>query len=419
MYTHVAFVSAHSHDSGSTLVSPVTPSNGLSSDALRRHSKTCSRRGERSEVPRARQGRKRRSCDGCHVKKLQCDGLSPCARCISSGIECLGNQTLSSLATGPCRFVQEDTTSPENNIDNIHTCLSFLQSYTDPSHECITDALVAKGVLAEANADSQDLAEDYDDVNGFFTNIGDLFPEMFTVRGPTGSELPTAVDSSPMKVQSRLKELISQLLALDVPRTTYEYPYRTGYAHQRALQLFTPENLTQFIEAYFMYAHPHFPFIHRPTFDALAVSLPLLLAVFLAGSVHCVPQDDALGARSFFELGERYIFGALSRQITGNDGGVDERIQLIQAALLMYCLQMNSNSVQIRRRIRIERFPALVTYGRALGLHATKRSVSSIDPEWTDFIAQETRIRYDFTIIVSKAKLMAEDWEPICSWQMQ
>ncbi|OAL44239.1 hypothetical protein IQ07DRAFT_592320 [Pyrenochaeta sp. DS3sAY3a] len=383
-------------------------------DALRRHSKTCSHRGERREIARAKQGRKRRSCDGCYSRKLRCDGLSPCSQCISSRIECivsLVNFNVSSIAKERSGFVHEESASLENDLHKVHLPLSFLRSYTDTSHECITDALVAKGVLAEVNADqSQNPAMDHDELNKVFAeDIEDLFPDMFTtlcpdqVKNHISLKQPTAIYSSATKIRLRLKELISQILGLDAPPFDFGYPQDTREAHHAAIQLFTPDNLTRFLHAYFTYAHPHFPFIHRPTFDAFDVTLPLLLAVFLGGSIHCYPQDDALRARSFFDLGERYIFGILSQQTDKSECGLDEQVQLLQAALLMYCLQMNFNSVQIRRRIRTLRFPDLVAYGRALGVLAARSSAPEVVPEWTYFIAQETSIRLGTYLFLADA----------------
>lgn len=313
------------------------------------------------------------------------------------------------MAKGRSGFVREESSPPEHGRENIHVPLSFLRSYTDPSHECITDALVAKGVLAEVNAHQpQNLAVDRDELNEVFAeDIEDLFPDMFTtlcasqVKNHISPKLPTAIHSSPTKIRLRLKELISQILVSDAPSSTCGYPQDTREPHHAAIQLFTPDNLTRFLEAYFTYAHPHFPFIHRPTFDALDVTLPLLLAVFLGGSVHCFPQDDALRARSFFELGERYIFGILSQQTDRSECGLDERVQLLQAALLMYCLQMNFNNVQTRRRIRTLRFPDLVAYGRGLGVLAATRLAPEVVPDWSYFIAQETIIRYEFLMAIS------------------
>ena len=161
-----------------------------------------------------------------------------------------------------------------------------------------------------------------------------------------------------------------------------------------ARAVFTGHNILQYVTAFFTYFHPHTPFIHRPSFNIETVSMPLLLAISLLGSVFAAPQDDALSARYFFDLGEEYVFGLMHQTSTADSYTNDGRIQILQAAVLMHGLQIDSNNDCVRLRIRTHRFPAIVAALRRLELFGTVRTPQSGIAGWDQFIADEVKIRY-------------------------
>lgn len=57
-------------------------------DVLRRHYKTCPRRGLAPIPTPLKKGKRRRACDGCVVSKLSCDSEQPCESCLSRGKLC-------------------------------------------------------------------------------------------------------------------------------------------------------------------------------------------------------------------------------------------------------------------------------------------------------------------------------------------
>ncbi|RSL51249.1 hypothetical protein CEP53_008510 [Fusarium sp. AF-6] len=76
--------------------------------------------------------------------------------------------------------------------------------------------------------------------------------------------------------------------------------------------VFTEANLVQFVQAYFSRLHAYIPIIHRPTFQIETAPLPLLISIFLFGSLCYASQDAAISARDFFDLAEVYIFSHLT-----------------------------------------------------------------------------------------------------------
>jgi hypothetical protein len=248
-----------------------------------------------------------------------------------------------------------------------------------------------------------------EDFESLFLDIFLGFPTEQNIR-PVNTQLDALLPAPTPALQARMDQLVSQLAIYRPHPDVDDSPaYRSEMAS--AQTVFTAENLHSYVAAYFDYAHPHFPFVHRASFDVLSVSLPLLLAVFMTGSVHCVPQDGALSARSFFDLAEEYVFDMLQRLLIDDDSTDGDWIQTVQAALLMHALRINSNDVHIRRRLRIRRHPMLVASARNLDLLVTKRSAYLAARDWDRFVAEETRIRYVLSGSWKIAhKLINADW---------
>ncbi len=141
----------------------------------------------------------------------------------------------------------------------------------------------------------------------------------------------------------RANEMVSQLsMTYDfIKKNDPEAP--VSFDKALAECVFTETNLRQFVRAYFHHLHWYNPIIHRPTFHIETAHLPLLLAVFLFGSLCCTPQDAALSAREFFDLAEEYVFShpTLKRPVEdrGSGGGSSEEIEILQAALTIEIVQ--------------------------------------------------------------------------------
>lgn len=91
-------------------------------DSARRHSRTCSSRGDRPLPPNAKRGRKLHACNECSQVKLSCDAKSPCARCTSRRLTCTYGRF--------CKDLKECTGPPSKR--SIHPALSFLLGCANP-----------------------------------------------------------------------------------------------------------------------------------------------------------------------------------------------------------------------------------------------------------------------------------------------
>ncbi|KAF1845290.1 uncharacterized protein K460DRAFT_311499, partial [Cucurbitaria berberidis CBS 394.84] len=349
----------------------------LRHDALRRHLKTCLTVEQCDALHASKRGRKPRACQNCQSKKIQCDRNRPCKRCASSQVDC-------SYA-----FVDD------GDLESSHVPITFLRNYTDPLLGSVSDAFV----LSAAHA------EPFDELGESFTSymyddyMEDLFSGVFSDFYPNESVEPIDSIRAPISFLSsplieKRKETILSLLAnqYNSAHDTFRFP-RGHFPVELARAVFTGNNIAKCVTAFFTICHLYAPFVHRPSFDIEKVSLPLLIAITLLGSVCAAPQDDVLSARYFFELGEEYVFRLLHQVGTVSDQSNDESIEIVQAAVLMHALQMDPNDDGVRLRIRAQRFPAIVAALRRLDLFGTVRKAYTRLADWDIFIADEVKIR--------------------------
>jgi hypothetical protein len=272
--------------------------------------------------------------------------------------------------------------------------MTFMLNYTNPVLESVSDAFAISGAHAEPTMDSTTKSEP---PAGFFHDeyMAGLFSGIFSGL-ETDQEMElidqavTALPmSSPTSMQHRADEMILLLTAQhDLTQDTNGH-----FPIAMARSVFTSTNLVEFVSSFFHFFHPHTPFIHRPMFDMDNVSIHLLLAVFLVGSIFCTPQDDALATRCFFGLAEEYVFQLLREVIVRPSSSCDVNIQVVQAAVLIHALQVNSNHEGVRLRVRVNRFPEIVAAMRHLDLFGVAHTRNLKLGAWEQFIVDETKIR--------------------------
>jgi hypothetical protein len=236
-----------------------------------------------------------------------------------------------------------------------------LRNYTGPSLRAVSDAFALSAAHPEPSKEPELVSnrpvtyihDDY--LEDLFS---DVFPDLYTDQD-VGTIDSTPVPVSfpwPLPIPSRVEALLSLLTnQYNLNPRAFAFP-TNRFPVEVVRAVFTSNNIVQYLTAFFAYFHPHTPFIHRPSFNIETVFLPLLLAMSLLGSVFAAPQDDALSARYFFDLGEQHVFGLLHQMTIADSYSNDERIQLLQAAVLMHAIQMASNNDGIRLRIRTHRF---------------------------------------------------------------
>jgi hypothetical protein len=278
--------------------------------------------------------------------------------------------------------------------------MTFLLNYTDPFLESVSDAYPMSG--AHAYSAVETLPEPYPSLDtlqdGYITDLfSGIFTDFTVDRGPQPSNaLPKgfALQSSPA-IQHQVGAMIS-LLATQYALTPQVISVSShGFPMELARTIFTCDHLAEYVAAFFSSFHPHTPFIHRPTFDIEQASPHVLLAVSLLGSIFATPHDDALCARYFFDLAEEHVFGVLRGAIDGETYASSEIIEIVQAAVIMYSLQVNSNHEPIRHRMRVARFAEIVAAMRHLDLFRTVRASKKGMRTWEHFIADEVKIRFD------------------------
>lgn len=203
----------------------------------------------------------------------------------------------------------------------------------------------------------------------------------------------------PSTLLARLEELVDQLaethriMAL-CGKTTEQFNLPL------AKRVFTVLNLDYFLWVFFGRSQPYHPILHPPTFNKETASLPLLLAVFLMGSLFSPPIDDSISAQSFYDLAEEYIFthpemgyilGAASAE-----EGEGYKIEILQAALLVVAMQNHRHNATTRRRLRAQRLPILTTAVRLSGALSAKHPpdfANNPGYSFRQFLEEELKIR--------------------------
>ncbi|KAF5004387.1 hypothetical protein FDECE_9107 [Fusarium decemcellulare] len=259
------------------------------------------------------------------------------------------------------------------------------------------------GILIEPFSSKEDLAP----TDGLLCGQADDFPSLFeTVSCDFGVDISspcqTLSRSNQPVLAQRASEMVIQL-SMTYGLVMQEDPVsRVKFDIVAARSLFTEINLRQFVRAYFHQIHWYNPIIHRGTFDIETVSLPLLISIFLFGTLCCPSHDTALSARDFFDIAEEFIFRHPTFRRLLEDrsprGNTVEDIQLLQAAYTIEIVQNGSNDTNTRRRLRLVRHPSLVAAMRISGLFGAKRKSSPqlsmyAVSDWQAFVLDETRVR--------------------------
>jgi hypothetical protein len=167
--------------------------------------------------------------------------------------------------------------------------------------------------------------------------------------------------------------------------------------------LFTSDNVVAFCALYFACWSPHCPILHRPTFDLAKVHPPLLLAVFLIGEAYSAGHDASL-AQAYYDIAEDYAFTHPKFQELLDDdlypsSTASASLEPLQAAYLIVLVQMCSNNLLSRRRVRSSRYNDVIRVARGMQLFDSKNEYldtgqrDHVDFDWHGFVRQESKIR--------------------------
>lgn len=359
------------------------------SDALRRHYQSCSRlRGQAKPLP-SRPGRRRRACDACASGRTVCDGHTPCTACLQTNKSCsyrrLGAQpgesrqqfTDSSSILTSNRARQQDLISDRRGTDKAS--LPFLLNYsaTSDRHPGDVNQVSTELATTEANEGEKDtslpsLHLEADKTDLFAEDSWNMF--FGTIQDTAGQQtlpLPEGLDD-----QEKRRMASQRILSCLLETQSANPIVREHFDLNRAQEFFQEENILNSIVAYFeQTVRPRSRIILKSTFKLDSTSSPLLLSMILMGASCGMAEDLKLQAAEYVEMAEIAVFESQcfhdlvhgARRAKG-DLLSSQSVEVIQAAILVILLQISSPKSTTRRRIRIQRYPALVSAARVTGL---------------------------------------------------
>lgn len=133
-------------------------------------------------------------------------------------------------------------------------------------------------------------------------------------------------------------------------------------------QLFGPSNLRRFLQLYWTLWHPHWPCIHKPTFQYHTTPSMLLAALVLIGASLSPRSQDRENACIWFDIVEEWVFS--DNYVTIVTMGCDDhntstqdniaKVKLLQATFAVCIYQLWQGGESAKNRVRRCRFNVLV-----------------------------------------------------------
>lgn len=343
-----------------------------------------------------KRGRKRKACDACALSRVACDGDSPCESCLLKGLDCIYGRVQHSLSAasdeGPYKPDHRETP----NFQRIP--ISFLLNFTDPtiqsSHDSQRLLATSDRTAGLANrTSSYDLVE-LDQLIETWPSIFRTFINVDALDAPSRSlDLPYGLNES-----TNLTELIDGLIRY-LEQAPIPHFRKNKLDQVKARAFFSEANIITFVDGFFENAYKSNPFIHKASFNINTASPHLLLAILLLGST-CVSPEDASTAEVYCDAVEYSIFeGPEFRRLLFEEkspGPSYGNIELIQASILLIELQASRPQLEVKRRIRVQRLPAIVSLVRLLNLTRAVND-TTIDNETmdlTEYVHKEVLVRF-------------------------
>lgn len=276
--------------------------------------------------------------------------------------------------------------------------ISFLLNFTDPSIQSPYDTqrLLTTSDRTPGPAhrtSSGDLVE-FDQLIETWPSIFRTFVNFDALDPPSRSpDLPYGLDES-TDLAELIDGLIRYLEQAPVPQ------FRKNMLDKvKARAFFSEANIIPFVNAFFENAYKSNPFIHKASFNINTASPHLLLAILLLGST-CISPEDASAAEVYCDAVEYCIFeGPEFRRLLfeeKNPGPSTGNIELIQASIILIELQASRPQLEARRRVRVQRLPAMVSLVRLMNLTRVLND-TAIDNETmdaTEYVHKEVLVRF-------------------------
>lgn len=148
-------------------------------------------------------------------------------------------------------------------------------------------------------------------------------------------------------------------------------------AHMSYKNFFSPPQLHKFLDLYWKRWYPNWPAIHKPLFDPLQTPTLLMAAMAIIGACHSSEPQDREASNFWADVVEELVFNELD-MITGEtfDGHHRHVVKLLQAACIMVFYQNWNGTKATKKRMRRQRFGALVSVCNFLveKLHRQRKS---------------------------------------------
>lgn len=350
-------------------------------DALRRHYQSCPGIGSQKPLPH-KPGRRRKACDNCAKNRIICNGRLPCRSCSSQGTQCsyrrLDNHrdAQANASPGSSRTQPPQTSQDEPEDDSGKLSVPFLLNYSATSNHHPGE--VNNVLSALAIADSKDKKRDAGVPSSFlepernelfFEESWSLFFGSYQDQDlPETSYLPRGLDdiNERQRAASRIIEALHGD-CIETPKKPEDI---------RADRFFTEDTIQEFIVAYFdRTVRPRSRIVLKSCFHLPSTSTPLLLSILLMGAICGGSNEAKSNATDYADKAESILFDDPSFQRLvyrkaqpQYDPLQDIEIEFIQAAILIILIQISSPNPESRRRVRIHRYPLLVSVARATGL---------------------------------------------------
>lgn len=388
------------------------------SDALRRHYQSCSRlRGQLRPTP-SKPGRRRKACDNCANSRIVCDGRTPCATCQQSDKPCsyrrletqrrTAHQEGVDISTLPTssQAKQQEEVDVRSGADKAS--LPFLLNYSATSDRHPGDVNHVLTQLATTEVHRKEPDTSLPSLHLDVEKTG-LFAE-----DPWGLFFGTSQDTEmkenlplPQGLEDREKRCVATERVLQCILHTKSANPTVAEACDvaRAREFFQEENILNSIVGYFEHTvRPRSRIVLKSTFNLDSISQPLLLAMILMGASCGISEDMKSKAVEYVEIAEYAVFESQffhdlvhGAQRVESDLLSSQSVEIIQAAIIVILLQISSPNPTARRRIRIQRYIALVSAARATGLTKVRNRWhdSNTPMSYQQFLRNEICIRLE------------------------
>lgn len=364
-----------------------------------------------------KRGKPRRSCDSCAQAKFACNGCLPCSSCQANALTCTYTRLRidpPSANPGSQRNYEDagNTVAPSSTSqlptdDLLKARIPFLLNYYSSGNSSSSFYRTLESGRLRPSPDYASPAPSYE---SDATRLELFDEELLGDEGPLSNDLSHTVSLSKQAstrrrlalYRERGKQMVQELRRVANKRSASTNGAALDSLNNAVSQgLFSVANMILFTELYFERLHRHCPILHPSYFHIESVSMPLLLAIFLSGSILSHPRDTFDLALGCFDLAEDFIFDSVSFHTNSNKNTTHHEISIaaesLIAAVNFINLQMGRNDISLRRKLYHHRFPVLICAAKSLRLSQLAHHDTSLDHPINrlDWLSKECLIRYN------------------------